>query len=333
MMTKEIPIILAPCCVLIEGHNYSCIYDLQRNGIYRFSNLYRHLFCKDEITKNWNILVKSPTKKDKEFVDSLLSNQLCVKSEQNSFFRPIDTTSYIQRSCENAIIDRDAKSVYSMNIVANQLSSVACEAVCIRYFKTVDMESIENEIEAFNDSTIRHIEIHCVLSEKISIDRLRVLKKYYGRVCSFVFYSEKKSEVVTVGNNLIIVRKKYGIDKYKMCGSVSDLKMRAQTQFYIESKNYNNCLYRKVYIDSCGIVKNCPEMTTQYGSIDEEGFQLKSIFNSAIFSKCWYITKDKIDQCKDCEFRYACMDCRCFLKEVDNPLSKPAKCKYNPYKS
>ena len=59
-------------------------------------------------------------------------------------------------------------------------------------------------------------------------------------------------------------------------------------------------------------------------------YKHKSVIN-IVLDEIVGTRKDKIDQCKDCEFRYACMDCRCFLKEADNPLSKRAKCKYNPY--
>ena len=34
---------------------------------------------------------------------------------------------------------------------------------------------------------------------------------------------------------------------------------------------------------------------------------------------------------KDCEFRYICTDCRVFIQEDANILSKPLKCNYNPY--
>jgi len=36
---------------------------------------------------------------------------------------------------------------------------------------------------------------------------------------------------------------------------------------------------------------------------------------------------------KDCEFRYICTDCRVFIQEDTDILSKPLKCKYNPYEA
>lgn len=49
------------------------------------------------------------------------------------------------------------------------------------------------------------------------------------------------------------------------------------------------------------------------------------------FKKYWYIHKDQIEVCKDCEFRYICTDCRAYLEDPDNLYSKPLKCGYDPY--
>ena len=49
--------------------------------------------------------------------------------------------------------------------------------------------------------------------------------------------------------------------------------------------------------------------------------------------KFWYLTKDKIHKCKDCELRYACFDCREIPMRVENNLyATNPYCKYNPYK-
>jgi radical SAM protein with 4Fe4S-binding SPASM domain len=50
------------------------------------------------------------------------------------------------------------------------------------------------------------------------------------------------------------------------------------------------------------------------------------------FKKYWSITKDQINVCKDCEFRYICTDCRAYTTNIDNDYSKPLKCSYDPYK-
>ena len=69
--------------------------------------------------------------------------------------------------------------------------------------------------------------------------------------------------------------------------------------------------------------------TKSFGNIKDT--TLEEAINKPGFKDLWYICKDQIDVCKDCEFRYMCTDCRCFIKDPDNIYSQPAKCPYNPY--
>lgn len=82
-------------------------------------------------------------------------------------------------------------------------------------------------------------------------------------------------------------------------------------------------------------------MTSPAYGTEEESFgniKYNSLEESVIrsgFKKYWNLTKDHIEVCKDCEFRYICTDCRAyterthFEKELD--ISKPLKCGYDPY--
>ena len=98
---------------------------------------------------------------------------------------------------------------------------------------------------------------------------------------------------------------------------------------FFEAKQYNSCLNRKLFIDSNGNIKNCPSSKQIYGNVQDT--TLKSIIENPKFKDIWLINKDKIDVCKDCEFRYMCTDCRCFLKQSNNLYSQPYMCTYNPY--
>lgn len=46
----------------------------------------------------------------------------------------------------------------------------------------------------------------------------------------------------------------------------------------------------------------------------------------------WRITKDRVEVCRDCEYRYACHDCRPTAEGVTgNKFSKHLRCTYDPY--
>ncbi|HSH50634.1 MAG TPA: grasp-with-spasm system SPASM domain peptide maturase, partial [Bacteroidales bacterium] len=113
------------------------------------------------------------------------------------------------------------------------------------------------------------------------------------------------------------------------CGIIKPSTFSMNLNFFCESVNFNNCLNRKVCVDISGKIKNCPSMVKSYGNI--KNTNIADVLNNKEFCSFWNITKDQIEVCKDCEYRYICSDCRAFLKDPDNIYSQPAKCTYNPY--
>jgi SPASM domain peptide maturase of grasp-with-spasm system len=99
-------------------------------------------------------------------------------------------------------------------------------------------------------------------------------------------------------------------------------------QSYLLSKNYNNCLYKKISIDKEGQIKLCPSQKQSYGSI--ENTSLIDVVDKLALNPLTTMTKDAITTCKSCEYRYACSDCRAFLENPDDMYSKPLKCGYDP---
>jgi SPASM domain peptide maturase of grasp-with-spasm system len=70
-------------------------------------------------------------------------------------------------------------------------------------------------------------------------------------------------------------------------------------------------------------------MKDSYGNV-RDGSLLEAV-HAVGFKEKWGISKDHISICRDCEFRYACSDCRAYLENRDDAFSKPLKCGYDPY--
>ena len=70
-------------------------------------------------------------------------------------------------------------------------------------------------------------------------------------------------------------------------------------------------------------------MDKSFGNIRTD--KLIDILNIKAFKKVWNINKDKIEVCRDCEFRYICTDCRAIRENKSDIYSKPLNCSYNPY--
>ena len=94
-------------------------------------------------------------------------------------------------------------------------------------------------------------------------------------------------------------------------------------QFY-RNKIVHNCFGNHLYIDCNLSVYPCAmERRVQYGNLrttDKE---------ELLHNPLRTMTKDKIDGCKDCEYRYACYDCRCDTNNA-SIQAKPWYCTYDP---
>ena len=66
-----------------------------------------------------------------------------------------------------------------------------------------------------------------------------------------------------------------------------------------------------------------------YGNVME--LTIREILQQDMLKKCWGLIYDDIDGCKECEFRYACKDCRPVAYAKTGCLTeKNYKCLYNP---
>lgn len=99
-----------------------------------------------------------------------------------------------------------------------------------------------------------------------------------------------------------------------------------------KAHRYHNCFAGKIAVTSTGDVIPCIFARNKVcGNIMDSS--LGEILNGLVLQKCWNTTKDEVKKCKDCEYRYACYDCR--PKAQGSDINKdwnacPADCAYNP---
>lgn len=109
--------------------------------------------------------------------------------------------------------------------------------------------------------------------------------------------------------------------------------------FYIDEESFNDahhyhsCLAGKIAVTATGDVIPCIFARNQVcGNILHHS--LAGILSGHPLTQCWHTTKDCISKCKDCEYRYACPDCRPLAQGSDSEklwLASPQNCSYNPY--
>lgn len=105
------------------------------------------------------------------------------------------------------------------------------------------------------------------------------------------------------------------------------------SQSFSRAAAFHPCLSGKLAITSDGDVIPCIFARNQIcGNVLQDS--LPAIVNGENMQNCWHTTKDKVEKCKDCEYRYACGDCRPLAQGSDSSkrwLACSSECSYNPY--
>jgi len=102
---------------------------------------------------------------------------------------------------------------------------------------------------------------------------------------------------------------------------------------FVYANHQHSCLAGKIAITATGDVFPCIFARNQLcGNVLNQS--LAEILSAPPLTTCWNTTKDCIIKCKDCEYRYACSDCRPLAQGTDSKkdwLACPKNCSYNPY--
>lgn len=82
----------------------------------------------------------------------------------------------------------------------------------------------------------------------------------------------------------------------------------SKSQYFFQ-KERNSCWFGKLAVTAAGEILPCIRARSQpLGKITETSIQ--EILQKKTVKKWWTLTRDKLDACRECEFRYACVDCR-----------------------
>ena len=328
-------LILIPTCIFVKGFFRSAVYDTQRKIIDFIPNdLYD--FCLKSNKRQIHETLSQYSGEDleivNEYIDFLLKNEYAFLGSLHDTVQVENLSmkyNYLglitNCVCEySPHIDKQIKKL--CHIIDANLKCQAFEL--ISFEDMVPLDNLENILNHFNDClNIHHIELILPFNEEYMLDKLHTLLLKYFCINRIIIHSSPK-DIIEKNDHTILLYIQQSINQYNSCGFVEKDYFSLNLPHIIESMKYNNCLHKKIFIDKDGNVKNCPFTNGKYGNIFTD--EVHDIITKK-FKYLWNINKDKIQVCKDCEFRYVCSDCRVFIKDPINPYSQPAKCNYNPY--
>ena len=334
-------LILSSNCSITKGFNRSLIQDLSRNTSNLIPNDYYDLI-KYIDRKKLDVIILDIEDSSKsyffDFLNFMDENEYAIFVEDILLFpkksEVLEDKHVILKDCiieiENITFNIEA---FKSNL--EQLDNLFCENIQLWIKDVINPDFIMNIMNILNNFNFLCIEL-CVNNSKIFerdfylniIDDNPCISKIYlfNADDSFIYehISIHENKHPLLIGQLIYVD--HPLDANN-CGIINfeNLTFGIESQFRV-NENFNGCLYKKIYINSTGQIKNCPHFSSSH-----YGGKIIDVINESNFQKSWLIKKDDIEICKDCEFRYNCTDCRAFTMDKNNLYSKPLKCNYSPY--
>ncbi len=321
--------ILLADCKLVDGPTRSIIYDMSRSSYSFIPNVLYEILSEDYALSINGIVNKYGLENEQfilEYFEFLLEKEYILLSDNPSermWFPGISEDWESPYEITNVIIDYRDK-VHPIKKIIDELESLGSVHIEFRFFSDVLLDELIVINEAVAEYRVNSISLLVPHSLKINVEQL---VKENKRIKHVEIYGSEESSAGMI-EQALVVRSEDMITSNKCCGAILKKNFNLNLAFFNESKNYNNCLNKKVSIDENGEIKNCPSFSDSFGNIEDK--LLSDVIETETFRSVWAIDKSQIDTCQTCEFRYMCMDCRAYRETPEDVYSKPLKCGYDP---
>lgn len=324
---------------ITKGAKNSIVFDTNTGFLQLIPNVFYDLLANE--SQNYSILKRQLDSDSletlEEYLNLIISNNLGFILNSKKELLSFQSTSNFNESPSNVdylILDINNSDIFNEALI-QQICNLKIKYLQIRFSKLGSNEELEiiSKIKQFNSSNINEISIVAKYTSQtfsfIKDSRYSISNKFLH----FILHSANEQDFQTLDHiNITIIKSEIKIPL--SCGLIDLKNVNLTRAFYSEAKHHNSCLHKKIAIDQDGNIKNCPSMPQSFSNIKDT--TLEKALEHKDFKKHWNLTKDSIEVCKDCEFRYICTDCRAYTEQTTVnkeglDTSKPLKCGYNPY--
>lgn len=324
-------------CRLVKGKKNGIVYDLTKLEVYRIPAGYVELAPLFR-TKKLGEIERGTTPEEwqnlLDFVNFLLDKKLAIFVSNIEVFPEMTLEWDEPNSVKTAIIDYiETNSSYNLNHTLEQLNTLGCVHLEIRTYSHFSFTLLDSLMKWMQPLFFKSVELIAIDNANVDLAELEKRMRQWHILNKVTLTHSKKNLITSVKrthNSIVhIVQTEQRVENNLHCGIINSKSLFSpDIKQFSENHNFNSCLNRKISIDMDGNIKNCPSMSKSYGNIANTSF--KKVLEDPSFKKTWTITKNEIDVCKTCEFRYMCTDCRAYVQNPEDAYSKPLKCGYNP---
>jgi SPASM domain peptide maturase of grasp-with-spasm system len=341
--TDEI-FVLSSSCRATKGARQSIIVDYLRNDIHIIPNEYYDLI--DALDRNpvkaiIDMIDEQSHAPFHQFLNFMLESEFAFLTNDLDQFPEISTElhdDYVILKDATIEIDSQYYDEALFTDMLSQINNLNCDDLQLRILSEPDASFVERIMEQVYKTDINFIELHGRYSDGIGEKFWFDLLEKYATLSKIFLYDAPQNKKVEFNLNReghagllmgLVYYVSVSLDS-DGCGVISkDNLSFGDVNMHNLLQSSNGCLFKKLTIDRFGNIKNCLFMNEDFGNVSQH--PIAAIVNNKLFQKKWFIKKDDIAICKDCEFRYNCTDCRAFVTNPEDLYSKPQKCGYNPY--
>ena len=116
---------------------------------------------------------------------------------------------------------------------------------------------------------------------------------------------------------------------HRLVRKITESKINTDAFSFFYNQEFNPCWGNTVAVDVDGSIKPCLWAGYSLGNIHKK--KISDLIIDGEFEYYWGLTKDKIETCMNCEYRYGCFDCRVLAYSDTGCMdSKTVGCNYNP---
>ena len=321
---------------VVKGNKESIIYDLGNQNYYSLPNDIADVLLKiekeelsiDKLRKIYGKKYNDVKKLLKYFVEKNLAQFV---SNPKSFPK-IGLEWHSPYKIVNAIVEFNNACKYNVIEVLHQLEALGCQAIEFRFIDKLNKDYISKILDEFLNSSFKYYLIASKYNENISTEKYKTFAYKYKRISRLLVFVEnsvkfydklKKSQPSKP--KVIFINRNLG---FKMGEKITLNSFVINIPSFAEARSHNIGLNRKVCIDSNGDIRNFLTHRKTYGNVNDE--KIKDIIDLSNFQYKWNISNNKIQKCKDCQYRYMCLS-NSDIIEKNGKFYKVDICNFNPY--
>ncbi|MBP6584660.1 MAG: grasp-with-spasm system SPASM domain peptide maturase [Flavobacterium sp.] len=327
---KDKKLTLYGCCYPVRGFSRSIICDLQYGKINYIPNDLFDLLkesagkTKTEIFEYYN---NEENETIDEYLEYLIENGYIFYSDEPENFPPLHKKWSAASEISNMIIDVDSNNIILNKKFVNDLDSFGSLSIQLRVNDFITYEKLDSLLSLFYSSRLKSIEL-VLKYDAMLIPLFDKLTTKHLRVSYIIQYLAPENDKIEF-DNFICFNMTETLTDATRNGPISVSHLAINKHIFMESQFHHTYFNSKLYIDELGNLSNAPG-TDMLGNIKTDN--LNNIIHYTDVRKYWNITKDTTKVCKDCEYRYFCVDARTpLLNSETNEYYHQAKCNYNPY--